>query len=106
MLQEGPGPEGHRGARVVWVCGGALLLVSGFNQYVTSTTVHLHTRKNDVVTLRHGLVHKMSSLINKPLFIIKQPSPAPKTTGIPPSPMTKQTVKEPAINMRQNFQLE
>uniref|UniRef100_A0A8B9TY61 Coronin n=1 Tax=Anas platyrhynchos TaxID=8839 RepID=A0A8B9TY61_ANAPL len=29
--QEGPGPEGGRGARVVWVCGGDFLLVSGFD---------------------------------------------------------------------------
>ncbi|NXA22245.1 CORO7 protein, partial [Ibidorhyncha struthersii] len=29
--QEGPGPEGGRGARVVWVCGGDYLLVSGFD---------------------------------------------------------------------------
>ncbi|OCT64354.1 coronin-7 [Xenopus laevis] len=30
-VQEGPGPEGSRGARVVWVCDGKYLLVSGFN---------------------------------------------------------------------------
>ncbi|XP_042294442.1 coronin-7-like [Sceloporus undulatus] len=30
-LQEGPGPEGSRGARIVWVCGGKYLLVSGFD---------------------------------------------------------------------------
>lgn len=30
-VQEGPGPEGHRGARIVWVCGGQYLLVSGFD---------------------------------------------------------------------------
>ncbi|XP_061701772.1 coronin-7-like isoform X1 [Syngnathoides biaculeatus] len=30
-LQEGPGPDGHRGARVVWVCDGDYLLVSGFD---------------------------------------------------------------------------
>ncbi|KAJ7306057.1 hypothetical protein JRQ81_010423 [Phrynocephalus forsythii] len=30
-LQEGPGPEGSRGARIVWVCGGRYLLVSGFD---------------------------------------------------------------------------
>nr|XP_020667641.1 coronin-7-like [Pogona vitticeps] len=30
-LQEGPGPEGSRGARIVWVCGGQYLLVSGFD---------------------------------------------------------------------------
>ncbi|KAM4820168.1 coronin-7 [Thomomys bottae] len=30
-LQEGPGPEGARGARIVWVCGGHCLLVSGFD---------------------------------------------------------------------------
>ncbi|XP_029015319.1 coronin-7-like isoform X1 [Betta splendens] len=30
-VQEGPGPEGPRGARVVWVCGGKYLLVSGFD---------------------------------------------------------------------------
>uniref|UniRef100_A0A667YZT2 Coronin n=1 Tax=Myripristis murdjan TaxID=586833 RepID=A0A667YZT2_9TELE len=30
-VQEGPGPEGHRGARVVWVCDGKYLLVSGFD---------------------------------------------------------------------------
>lgn len=30
-VQEGPGPEGHRGARIVWVCEGKHLLVSGFN---------------------------------------------------------------------------
>ncbi|XP_038618544.1 coronin-7 isoform X1 [Tachyglossus aculeatus] len=30
-LQEGPGPEGGRGARVVWVCSGRCLLVSGFD---------------------------------------------------------------------------
>ncbi|KAA0706137.1 Coronin-7 [Triplophysa tibetana] len=30
-LQEGPGPEGQRGARVVWVCDGKYLLVSGFD---------------------------------------------------------------------------
>ncbi|NXI61983.1 CORO7 protein, partial [Anseranas semipalmata] len=29
--QEGPGPEGGRGARLVWVCGGDFLLVSGFD---------------------------------------------------------------------------
>ncbi|XP_060116641.1 coronin-7 [Heteronotia binoei] len=32
-LQEGLGPEGGRGARVVWVCGGQTLLVSGFNSH-------------------------------------------------------------------------
>ncbi|CAL8304645.1 unnamed protein product [Merluccius merluccius] len=30
-VQEGPGPEGHRGARVVWVCEGKYFLVSGFD---------------------------------------------------------------------------
>uniref|UniRef100_UPI003AAE8195 coronin-7-like isoform X2 n=1 Tax=Centroberyx gerrardi TaxID=166262 RepID=UPI003AAE8195 len=30
-VQEGPGPEGHRGARVVWVCDGKYLMVSGFD---------------------------------------------------------------------------
>ncbi|MCJ8739482.1 hypothetical protein PDJAM_G00047780, partial [Pangasius djambal] len=30
-IQEGPGPEGHRGGRVVWVCDGQYLLVSGFD---------------------------------------------------------------------------
>ncbi|XP_061455796.1 coronin-7 isoform X1 [Rhineura floridana] len=30
-LQEGPGPEGGRGARIIWVCGGRYLLVSGFD---------------------------------------------------------------------------
>ncbi|KAM3597362.1 uncharacterized protein V6R79_003588 [Siganus canaliculatus] len=30
-VQEGPGPAGHRGARVVWVCEGKYLLVSGFD---------------------------------------------------------------------------
>ncbi|XP_036408139.1 coronin-7-like isoform X1 [Megalops cyprinoides] len=30
-VQEGPGPEGPRGARVVWVCEGQYLLVSGFD---------------------------------------------------------------------------
>ncbi|KAM4697331.1 coronin-7-like [Rhinophrynus dorsalis] len=30
-LQEGPGPEGARGARVLWVCDGRYLLVSGFD---------------------------------------------------------------------------
>uniref|UniRef100_A0A8D0BG53 Coronin n=1 Tax=Salvator merianae TaxID=96440 RepID=A0A8D0BG53_SALMN len=30
-LQEGPGPEGSRGARVIWVCSGKYLLVSGFD---------------------------------------------------------------------------
>ncbi|KAJ8251496.1 hypothetical protein GJAV_G00221980 [Gymnothorax javanicus] len=30
-IQEGPGPEGHRGARIVWVLGGQYLLVSGFD---------------------------------------------------------------------------
>uniref|UniRef100_A0A7N6AKW8 Coronin n=1 Tax=Anabas testudineus TaxID=64144 RepID=A0A7N6AKW8_ANATE len=30
-IQEGPGPEGPRGARVVWVCGGKYVLVSGFD---------------------------------------------------------------------------
>ncbi|XP_077411696.1 coronin-7-like isoform X4 [Vanacampus margaritifer] len=30
-VQEAPGPEGHRGARVVWVCEGKYLLVSGFD---------------------------------------------------------------------------
>uniref|UniRef100_A0AAY4BPL2 Coronin n=1 Tax=Denticeps clupeoides TaxID=299321 RepID=A0AAY4BPL2_9TELE len=30
-VQEGPGPEGHRGARLVWVLGGKFLLVSGFD---------------------------------------------------------------------------
>ncbi|NXT82897.1 CORO7 protein, partial [Zapornia atra] len=29
--QEGPGPEGSRGARLVWVCSGNYLLVSGFD---------------------------------------------------------------------------
>uniref|UniRef100_A0A672TVS2 Coronin n=1 Tax=Strigops habroptila TaxID=2489341 RepID=A0A672TVS2_STRHB len=31
FTQEGPGPEGARGARLVWVCGGDYLLVSGFD---------------------------------------------------------------------------
>ncbi|XP_051037279.1 coronin-7 isoform X2 [Phodopus roborovskii] len=30
-LQEGQGPEGGRGARIVWVCDGRCLLVSGFD---------------------------------------------------------------------------
>ncbi|XP_008572050.1 PREDICTED: coronin-7 isoform X1 [Galeopterus variegatus] len=30
-LKEGPGPEGGRGARIVWVCNGCCLLVSGFD---------------------------------------------------------------------------
>ncbi|XP_019515820.1 PREDICTED: coronin-7 isoform X1 [Hipposideros armiger] len=30
-LQEGPGPEGARGARIVWVCDGQCLLVTGFD---------------------------------------------------------------------------
>ncbi|CAM4335556.1 unnamed protein product [Leuciscus chuanchicus] len=30
-IQEGPGPEGHRGARIVWVCDGKYLMVSGFD---------------------------------------------------------------------------
>ncbi|XP_075999218.1 coronin-7 [Genypterus blacodes] len=30
-VQEGRGPEGHRGARLIWVCGGKYLLVSGFD---------------------------------------------------------------------------
>ncbi|TRY97273.1 hypothetical protein DNTS_020572 [Danionella cerebrum] len=30
-IQDGPGPEGQRGARVVWVCDGRFLLVSGFD---------------------------------------------------------------------------
>ncbi|KAF1379510.1 hypothetical protein PFLUV_G00176790 [Perca fluviatilis] len=30
-VQEGPGPEGQRGARAVWVCEGKYLLVSGFD---------------------------------------------------------------------------
>ncbi|XP_036445907.1 coronin-7-like isoform X1 [Colossoma macropomum] len=30
-IQEGPGPEGHRGGRVVWVCNGQYLLVTGFD---------------------------------------------------------------------------
>ncbi|KAM8960400.1 coronin-7-like [Pelodytes ibericus] len=29
--QEGPGPEGARGARVLWVCDGKYLLISGFD---------------------------------------------------------------------------
>ncbi|KAM3916335.1 coronin-7-like [Leptodactylus fuscus] len=29
--QEGPGPEGPRGARILWVCDGKYLLVSGFD---------------------------------------------------------------------------
>ncbi|XP_075686557.1 coronin-7-like isoform X1 [Rhinoderma darwinii] len=29
--QEGAGPEGGRGARILWVCGGKYLLVSGFD---------------------------------------------------------------------------
>ncbi|XP_047636606.1 coronin-7 isoform X6 [Phacochoerus africanus] len=33
-LQEGPGPEGARGARVVWVCDGHCLLVSGFDRAI------------------------------------------------------------------------
>lgn len=32
-MQEGPGPEGQRGARVVWVCDGKYLLVPGFDRY-------------------------------------------------------------------------
>uniref|UniRef100_H3A9G4 Coronin 7 n=1 Tax=Latimeria chalumnae TaxID=7897 RepID=H3A9G4_LATCH len=31
IREEGPGPEGSRGARAVWVCGGSHLLVSGFD---------------------------------------------------------------------------
>ncbi|XP_053370623.1 coronin-7-like isoform X3 [Clarias gariepinus] len=30
-IQEGPGPEGHRGGRIVWVCDGQYILVSGFD---------------------------------------------------------------------------
>ncbi|XP_062874509.1 coronin-7 [Trichomycterus rosablanca] len=30
-IQEGPGPEGHRGGRVVWVCNDQYLMVSGFD---------------------------------------------------------------------------
>ncbi|KAK3552873.1 hypothetical protein QTP86_024776 [Hemibagrus guttatus] len=29
--KEGPGPEGHRGGRLVWVCDGQYILVSGFD---------------------------------------------------------------------------
>ncbi|XP_066497834.1 coronin-7 isoform X1 [Hoplias malabaricus] len=30
-IQEGPGPEGQRGGRIVWACDGQFLLVSGFD---------------------------------------------------------------------------
>ena len=32
VLQEGTGPEGTRGARVVWVLDGKYLVVSGFER--------------------------------------------------------------------------
>ncbi|KAK3584488.1 hypothetical protein CHS0354_006018 [Potamilus streckersoni] len=50
-LREGPGPEGSRGARILWVLNGQFLFVSGFsrssvrmvmiyNAYVLSTCLH------------------------------------------------------------------
>lgn len=30
--QEGPGPEGTRGARLIWVLGGKYIIVSGFDK--------------------------------------------------------------------------
>uniref|UniRef100_A0A8K9WWY0 Coronin n=1 Tax=Oncorhynchus mykiss TaxID=8022 RepID=A0A8K9WWY0_ONCMY len=41
-VQEGAGPEGHRGARVVWVCDGKYLMVSGFDSR-SERTLYLHS---------------------------------------------------------------
>ncbi|KAM9392654.1 coronin-7 [Pholidichthys leucotaenia] len=41
-MHEGPGPEGHRGARVVWVCDGKYLLVSGFDSR-SERTLYLYS---------------------------------------------------------------
>nr|XP_043906528.1 coronin-7-like isoform X3 [Solea senegalensis] len=40
-VQEGPGPEGHRGARILWVCEGKYLLVSGFDCH-SQRQLYLH----------------------------------------------------------------
>lgn len=52
--QEGPGPEGGRGARVVWVCGGDFLLVSGF----------------DSRSERRILLYRAQALSDGPLYVL------------------------------------
>ncbi|NXP81690.1 CORO7 protein, partial [Ramphastos sulfuratus] len=52
--QEGPGPEGARGARLVWVCGGDYLLVSGF----------------DSRSERRILLYRAQALPNGPLSVL------------------------------------
>uniref|UniRef100_A0A4W5LTP8 Coronin n=1 Tax=Hucho hucho TaxID=62062 RepID=A0A4W5LTP8_9TELE len=44
-VQEGAGPEGHRGARVVWVCDGIYLMVSGFDSR-SERTLYLHSAES------------------------------------------------------------
>uniref|UniRef100_A0A674DBU6 Coronin n=1 Tax=Salmo trutta TaxID=8032 RepID=A0A674DBU6_SALTR len=44
-VQEGAGPEGHRGARVVWVCDGKYLMVSGFDSR-SERTLYLHSAES------------------------------------------------------------
>ena len=34
LIQEGTGPDGSRGARVVWVLDDSALLVTGFDRYI------------------------------------------------------------------------
>uniref|UniRef100_W5LHR0 Coronin n=1 Tax=Astyanax mexicanus TaxID=7994 RepID=W5LHR0_ASTMX len=43
-IQEGPGPEGHRGGRVIWVCDGQYLLVSGFDR--SERQLYLYSSKS------------------------------------------------------------
>ncbi|XP_061740819.1 coronin-7 isoform X3 [Nerophis ophidion] len=54
-VQEAPGPEGHRGARVVWVCQGKYLLVSGFNS-CSERVLYLYS----AVSLSSGVVASVS----------------------------------------------
>uniref|UniRef100_A0A3P8WI39 Coronin n=1 Tax=Cynoglossus semilaevis TaxID=244447 RepID=A0A3P8WI39_CYNSE len=41
-VKEGPGPEGHRGARILWVCDGKFLLVTGFDN-LSQRQMSLHS---------------------------------------------------------------
>ncbi|XP_061604705.1 coronin-7-like isoform X1 [Phyllopteryx taeniolatus] len=54
-VQEGPGPDGHRGARVVWVCDSEYLLVSGFDSR-SERGLYLYS----AVSLSSGVVASVS----------------------------------------------
>ncbi|XP_054615289.1 coronin-7-like isoform X1 [Dunckerocampus dactyliophorus] len=63
-VQEGPGPEGHRGARAVWVCAGTYLLVSGFDSR-SERVLYLYS----AVSLSSGAVASVSGDVSPSTLI-------------------------------------